>query len=226
MMNLRPLAGLTGILLLVAVLGSMATLGISNTDLANFITNSAEARAIDQKTFMEAEKSNIDIEAYRQIEIAKAQVERDRVLLEFEEQKKQAELDFEQAKVQYQIDLEQQRHRTNQRLMLEKITYYFILITSSLIVLTLWFGLIYRYKYRKSGQPVETSSIEGENIVVNDRWHNDLAWRQQKIELARNNERASRIRFNTEEDPTLQTFHRPSSADQKEIIWEDLPWVE
>lgn len=194
MLDFRPLAGLAGILLLVALLGSMATFGISNTDLANFITNSAEARALDQKTQFESEKAAIDLDTYRQVEATMAQVEQQRILVEAELQKKQAELDLETAKAQYQIELDNQRLAAEQQLKFDLTVRYTFLVIGALAVLILCGGMAYRFvklEHRQYGGKVSDKTGA---IRVDDRWHTDPEWRGRQIERARMKEREKRSR--------------------------------
>ena len=226
MLNFRPLAGLPGTLVVIALLGSMATLGVSNTDLANFITNSAEARALDQKTQAEAQKTSIELEAYRQVENAKAQAEQNRILLEFEMQKKHAELALEQSKAQYQIELEQQRYQAEQQLRWERITRYTFLIIGVLVTLVLCYGMVYRFLKSEQRQSIGYSGLQINSSVMNHRWHTDPAWKQDQIALARNRERSARANSNNKGKTSSITALGHHNNGQGNVPWKDLPRVE
>jgi len=64
-MNSTPLSGLIGIIVVVVLIGTVAGLALADTDLLNFNTSAAAARAQDQETQLQGQKATSDMELYQ-----------------------------------------------------------------------------------------------------------------------------------------------------------------
>jgi hypothetical protein len=191
MFESRPLAGLASILLLVAILSTVAAFGFSNTDLANNITRSAEARAKDEQTKIDVEKANIDLELYRQ----KVQAEQEQIRINSEMQSKEAKIMLLQMQNQYHIETEARRMQVQQILELQRISWISMLSLLTLAGLLLIIGNGYRFVRREwielNSTRHEIGTMYGGN-PMNDAWHYNPEWKQQMIYLARQREREAR----------------------------------
>jgi hypothetical protein len=226
MFESRPLAGLSSILILVAILGAVAAFGFSNTDLANSITRSAEAQAKDERTKIDAEKANIDLELYRQ----KVQAEQEQIRIDSEKQKKEAEIMLLQIQDQYQIEIEARRTQVQQRLELERIGWISLLSLLILAGLLLIIGNGYRFVRREW---IELNSTRREidtthsGIPMNDAWHYNPEWKQQMIYLARQREREARVTGKNQKVPVRSSNNLKSTYfKQKHSDNTDLPCAE
>jgi Tfp pilus assembly protein PilE len=189
----RPLAGLASIVLVVAVLGAFAAFGFSNTDLANNLTRSAEARAKDQQTKQEAERAAVDLEFYRQ----QKQSEIEKLQIDQEKQRKQAEIDLAQMQDNYLLNAEQNWIRAQQQLEFERLTRLSGL--SLLVLLALMIIFVLGQRFSKQENQKDTASTKKPAIVrktISNPWHDNPAWKRQQIENARQREQNMRITSN------------------------------
>lgn len=230
MLDFRPLAGLTGALLLVVILGVVATLGFSNTDLANFITNSAKARAQDQETKIASEKATIDLDLYRQIETEKAQAQHEQIQLDLTKQREQNRLDLLEMQELNKIELEQQRLRARQQLELERVTRYTILVVGGCTVMALSTALTYRFvRQNRTVSDTHASRIRYPNAtnkpaMAIDRWHNDPTWKQSRVLGARMRELTSRqVSKAMRENPTAVSFKRRKEDEDRKLVDHNWP---
>ena len=226
MFESRPLAGLASILLLVAILSVVAAFGFSNTDLANSITRSAEARAKDERTKIDAEKANIDLELYRQ----KVQAEQEQIKINSEKQKKEAEIMLLQIQDQYQIETEARRMQVQQSLELKRIGWISMLSLLTLAGLLLIIGNGYRFVRRELIELNSTRHEIGRTYggnPMNDAWHYNPEWKQQMIYLARQREREARATNKKQKVQVISsnnlksTYFRQKRSDNK-----DFPFAE
>lgn len=225
MFESRPLAGLASILLLVAILSAVAAFGFSNTDLANSITRSAEARAKDELTKIDAERANIDLELYRQ----KVQAEQEQIKINSEKQKKEAEILLRQIQDQYHIETEARRMQVQQRLELERISWISMLSLLTFAGLVLIIGHGYQFIRREW---IELNSTRREidtthrGTPMNDAWHYNPEWKQQMIYLARQREREARATSNKQKAQVRSNNLKLTYFRQKHSDNTDLPCAE
>jgi hypothetical protein len=220
----RPLAGLAAILLLAAVLGAFATFGFSNTDLANTITRSAEARAKDQQTKIDSEKAQVDLEVYRQ----QSQLELEKIQIDKEKQSKQAQIDLAQMQDNYQINAEQQRIRVQQQLEFERLVRLSILGGLILIALVLILGFGYRVIKHEQLRVIanEQSKAYQGKLTINP-WRDNPAWKREQIRNARQREQQTRIAANTQKVRLSRSANPNSSFSREEYKSnKDLPLAE
>ncbi len=172
MVELKPLAGLVGLVMVIAMLGGLAFLGVSNTDLANYNTSAAQARAMDQKTEQEARKAEIDLQAYQQS-----------VELQMEAEKQEMTLALQQMAAEQQQKLEHQRALDEMRVGMEMALRLGLMITGGLIMVITFGTLAYLMaRFARSHFP------EVGQMVI----HEDPELRHIVVRLARENERVKR----------------------------------
>ena len=97
----------------------------SDTDLANPISRSAEARATDVQTQALAELNKIDIANYAAVENLKTQIEQEKLAFEWEQEKAQSELDAKQRRIQAEQAIAHQRELAENEIKLRRNTTYF-----------------------------------------------------------------------------------------------------
>ena len=188
--NISPFAGLVRVIMTLVSIGVVVGLTLSQSDLTNFITNSARAQAITRQTEIEAEQAEIDLQNYRALKAAEAEVE-------------QARLQAEAAADARSLDIETQfkAQKAIQDLEIERLTgYTWLVITvtaAGLLVLCAGIGLtialsriIYSRLIAMSAPPVQANP-----------WR-DPMWRKEQIQMARHHEKLMR-------QPAEQTISVP-----------------
>lgn len=172
MIESKPFAGLVGLVMLIALLGGLAFLGISNTDMANYNTSAAQARAIDQKTEQEARKAEIDLRAYQQA-----------AEIQMEAEKQEAALVLQQVAAEQQQKLEHQRALDEMRVGMEMALRLGLMIVGGLAVVITFGALAYLIaRFARSRFP------EVSRAVI----HEDPELRHLVARLARENEQIKR----------------------------------
>lgn len=172
MIESKPFAGLVGLVMLIALLGGLAFLGISNTDMANYNTSAAQARAIDQKTEHEARKAEIDLGVYQQS-----------AELRMEAEKQEAALVLRQVAAEQQQKLEHQRALNEMRVGMEMALRLGLMIVGGLAVVMTFGALAYLIaRFARSRFP------EVSRAVI----HEDPELRHLVVRLARENEQIKR----------------------------------
>ncbi len=86
------LSGIASVVLIAALLGTVAGLAFSGTDLLNFNTSAAQARAIDHDTQIKSQKDAVDLENYKAIKVAQTEAELQKIQLGVEAHKRSLEL--------------------------------------------------------------------------------------------------------------------------------------
>ena len=89
--NVISLSGLIGIVLVVAIIAATAGWALCDSDLLNYNTSAAAARAQDQKTQEQTQRAAIDLQYYEAIQATRIQAEQEKLRLELEA--RQRELD-------------------------------------------------------------------------------------------------------------------------------------
>jgi hypothetical protein len=177
-MNSTPLSGLIGIVLVVALIGTIAGLALAGTDLLNSNTSAAAARAQDQETWAHAqhaaidlklqqakseaeiEKITSDLENYRAIQAAQAQAERDKLKLE----------------------VAAQQRELNQNLAFTRLTRFVTLAVITLATLIVSVGLAtFLVQWGRSRYWLPSTQAEAAQAAA---WHVP-AWRAERIRRAR-----------------------------------------
>ena len=97
----------------------------SDTDLANPISSSANAREKDVQTQALAELNKIDIANYSAVENLKTQIEQEKLAFEWEQEKAQSELDAKQRRIQAEQAIAHQREMAENEINLRRNTTYF-----------------------------------------------------------------------------------------------------
>ncbi len=89
--NNIPLAGLLGIVVVIAVIGAISGLALSGTDLLNFNSSAAEAHIRELEAQLQADRAAIDLQYYEAIQAARTELEKEELRLELEAQKRKLE---------------------------------------------------------------------------------------------------------------------------------------
>jgi hypothetical protein len=207
MLNMNPLAGLVGFLLVAAILGGLAFLGFSHTDLANFNISAAQARAMDKQTELNAQKSEIDMSIYKDVEQAQGEAEKEKVQLDLNTQKEQASLLLDQMKASQQQQMQKQQALDQVQIEFEHLVSYTALIIFILVAISISIGLtvlmVQFAKFRFSVKQSDSMNLSnGAHRDMTDLWHDDLNWRETQVTQARKREqavRASTIHFRNDE---------------------------
>ena len=190
-MNSAPLSGLIGIVLVVVLIGIIAGLAISGSDLLNYNTNAAAARAQDQKTQEQSQRAAVDLQYYKAIQAARTESEKEILRLELEARQHELEQ-----------NLALQRERAEQDLELARLTRYVVLAVGPLATLIVCIGLTaFLIQYGRS--LLVLAQNEAARAAL---WHAP-AWRAEQIRLAREREGAER-----ETALAQQTARRPATG--------------
>ena len=134
--NNTPLAGLVGIILVVALIAVVAGLAASGTDLLNSNTSAAAARERDLATQYKSQINAIDAEAYR----AQKEAEIEKTALDLENHKtvQAAETQAQLDKIRLQVEAHQRK--LDQDLVLARLTTYALVVSGMLTLLALGTG--------------------------------------------------------------------------------------
>ena len=198
--NNTPLAGLLGIVVVIAIIGAISGLALSETDLLNFNTSAAEARIRELEAQLQAEKAASDQELY-QAEIA-AQIEQVASDLESHKAIESARVQAEKDKIRLEVTARQ--HKLDQDLALARLTRFAALIVMTLATLIVSVGLtVFLIQYGRSRLVLAQAEATHTQAAP---WHVST-WRAEQIRRAREREVAER-----EAALGQQTTRKPGSG--------------
>lgn len=223
-MTIDIFKGLFATVLLIALISAGFGITASSTDVFNYNTSAAEARAKDQQTKIDAEKAAMDLELYRQ----QIQTETEEIRIETERQQKQAELDLARMQDNYRIEAEQQRIKVQQQLELQRLAGFSILGILTLLTITLIIGFAYRFFRRGQLRSITGNTLKTPSSKpIMDPWHDNLEWKQQQIKLARQREQETRIAANSQKIRVSRRANTNSSfTKEQHKNNKDLPLAE
>ena len=177
--NNTPLAGMLGIIVVIAMIGVISGVAISGTDLLNFNTSAAEARIQEMEAELQLEKDAIDLQYYEAIQAAQTESEKEALRLELEAQKDRLEQELAHQRAQDELDL-----------ALARPTRYVVLAVGTLTALIVSVGLaVFLIQYGRS----RLVSAQAEATHAHAAPWNVPAWRAEQIRHAREREIAERM---------------------------------
>jgi hypothetical protein len=170
-----PYNGLAKVILVLVGIGLLVGFALTNSDLTNFITNSAKAKGIEQAVEIQTQKDAIDIKNYEAIQNATTQAQKDKIA---------ADNDAYGKSVQQKLDFQNQASALE--LEMSRLFNYAKIFTT--IILTLSFSfLIILLGWR-------LSILIRAKTQMSDPWQNRNL-RKEMILLARQREQISRATF-------------------------------
>ncbi len=185
--------GLARVVLIVALLAGMGGAALAGTDLLNFNTSSAAARAQDVETQYRAQKQAIDLEGYRELVAAQTEAEKEVIRLEVGARKRELEAAYEH-----------QLRQAEQDLALERQTRRAELIALILAVLIVGSGLSYYLVQQGRSRLLEAQArVE----ATADPWR-DPSYRADRIRYARLQALAEGKAAAAEPEPAAPTARR------------------
>jgi hypothetical protein len=181
-----PFSGLVPVILVLVLIGGLATLALSGSDLTNFMTNRVKADALAQQTAAAAQKTPIDVETYRLVQTSQAQAQVDKMKADSDYYQKSLDL-----QTQYQQKLDDQNLqlnylKTTQEMQTSHITQMILTSAGAIALLLVALGIA-----------VYMVSLTLNRLLTNKKvkkagsWQ-DPAWKKQQIENSRRREQASR----------------------------------
>ena len=178
--NNTPLAGMLGIIVVIAMIGVISGVAISGTDLLNFNTSAAEARIREMEAQLETDKDAIDLQYHKAIQAARTESEEEALRLELEAQKARLEQELAHQRAQDELDL-----------ALARPTRYVVLAVGTLAVLIVSVGLaVFLIQYGRS----RLVSAQAEATHAQAAPWDVYAWRAEQIRRAREREITERMR--------------------------------
>lgn len=171
--------GLSKVILTLVIIGAVVGLVLSDSDLTNFITNSAEAEAIKNQNDLQVQKDAVDVKNYQAIQETTTQIKIDQLLAE---------------SATYQKSLEQglqfQAQKAAQDLETARFVSYAGTGAGVFVAFCIGIGFVILMiqvgRSRKVVSQAQVKKLEA--------WQ-DLAWRKQQIMISRQLERAERERL-------------------------------
>jgi hypothetical protein len=178
--NNTPLAGLLGIVVVIAMIGVVSGVAISGTDLLNFNTSAAEARILEMDAELQSKKDAIDLQYYEAIQAARTESEKEALRLELKAQKDGLEQELAHQRAQDELDL-----------ALARPTRYVVLAVGTLAALIVSVGLaVFLIQYGRS----RLVSAQAEATHAQAAPWDVYAWRAEQVRRAREREIADRMR--------------------------------
>jgi len=178
--NNTPLAGLLGIVVVIAMIGAISGVALSGTDLLNFNTSASEARIREMEAEFQSKKDAIDLQYYAAIQAAQTESEKEALRLELKAKKNMLEQELAHKRAQDELDLE-----------LARPTRYVVLAIGTLTALILSVGLaIFLIQYGRSRLVLAQAEATHAHAAPWDVY----AWRAEQIRRAREREIAERMR--------------------------------
>jgi hypothetical protein len=105
-----PYKGFATIIVILVVIGALASLAFTNSDLTNFMTNSAKADGIRQQNAVQQQIDAINTENYKTVEQAKTQAQLDQIAADTATYKKlQTALEAKTSRQQAALEVETSR---------------------------------------------------------------------------------------------------------------------
>ena len=174
--SISPFGGLVKVILALVLIGLIMGLVLTGSDLTNFITNSAKAEAIRVQTDLDAQQKQIDLENYATIQKAETQAKEERTLAETKAFERSLELDLLQKERKVALDLE-----------VATFSKYLWSGMIPLLVFCFVIGIVI-IMVQTGRSHLVVAQAQAEQI---DPWQ-DLAWRKERIRLARQQEQLKR----------------------------------
>ncbi len=196
--------GLVKVIVVLVIIGALAVLGLTQSDLTNFLANSVKADAMRQQNAIQAQKDAIDLQNYQTVQDTLTQTRIDQLLAE---------------DAAHQEALEQQLQLDAQKAVREMETARLVayLWTGAGIFLVACIGIAILLFAIKAGRS-RPGAIQAEKKPV-DPWQ-DPAWRKQQIWISRQEERA--IRGSRISTASKAKSVSPFIIEGKPITWNDL----
>lgn len=198
--NYSPYDGLSKVFLVLIVIGALAALAFTNSDLTNFITNSAKAEGIKQELAIQNLKSIFDFENYKRVEEAKTKAQLDNIETEKVTNEKLQTQKLQAQAQQVTLELEMSRLFGYGKIGIG------IFLSICLGIMMIQFGrsrLILAQAQHKQIDNQQKSTL----------------WKMQ-MELARQHERMERASFINRTQSAVDSAHYKDQGEP--ILWEDL----
>jgi hypothetical protein len=197
--------GLAKAFLVIMVVGILAGIALSNSDLTNFITNSAKAEGIRQQNAVQQQKDAVDAENYTVLQKANTQAQLDKIAADTSAYKKSQAQKLQAQAQQAALELEMSRLFDYGKIAAGMILA--ICVSAILFMLTV--------QFTRSRLVLTQTQVQVKRI---DAWQ-DPALRKQEIESARQRERMAR----TLEVRQTQTAVVPAFyPEEAPISWEEI----
>ena len=174
--NFSLFGGLAKVVLALVTIGLLMGLVLTGSDLTNFITNSAKADAIRLQTNLDAQQKQIDLENYATIQKAETQAEEERISAETKSFERSLELDLLQKEQKAALDLE-----------VSTFSKYLWAGVMPFIISCLGIGTII-FMVQAGRSRLILAQAQAKQIGP---WQ-DIAWRKERIQIARQQEQLER----------------------------------
>jgi Na+/glutamate symporter len=206
--NISPFGGLVKVILALVLIGLIMGLVLTGSDLTNFITNSAKAEAMKSQNEFEEKKNAIDLEKYESTQKAEAQAEEERILAETDALERSLELDLLLKERKVALDLE-----------VATFSKYLWSGMIPLLVFCFVIGIVI-FMVQAGRSRLILAQAQVKQI---DPWQ-DLAWRKERIQIARQQEQLTRQTlahiantFSPEEAPIPWDIHKEKHVKSENV---------
>jgi hypothetical protein len=193
--NGSPFSGLVSLVLVLVIIGAVAALALSESDLTNFLTNSAKADAIREQNRIQAQKDAIELKNYEALQEIETNLQKEKILADTAAYKRNIEQQLLFQQQQNQQNLELQFQRSNQDLEVSRLTRYVLLGAGVLTMLFISMGLSIFFIQLGRSRVIAVQSVS----TLPSRWQ-DPEWRKKQIASARQREIIARKSPTTHED--------------------------
>jgi hypothetical protein len=188
--------GLAAVILTLVIIGAVSGLALSNSDLANPITNAVEAEGIKNQNDFQAGKSAIDLEDYKEVQDTKTQITIDKLWFELEQ------------------GLRFQAQKDAQDLEVARLASHFMMGAGVFMAFCFGIGIVVYLTQAGRNRLLLAQS----QVRQADPWQ-DLLWRKQQVKSSRKRERTMREKLTS----STSNVKVPAFYPEDELIlWEDF----
>lgn len=185
--NNSPFAGLVPVILVLVLIGALAALALSGSDLTNFMTNRVKAQALAQQNAISEQKASIDLKNYQALQDSQAQAQINKTVADSAAYQQSLIIQTQHQQQLATQNLQLAALKAAQEMQTTHLIKIILSIAGALAVLLIGMGLtFYLIQLGRSHLMAEKMAKK------NDPWH-DLSWRKQQIEISRRQEHLERI---------------------------------
>ncbi len=200
--NISPFSGLVSVIIVLVLIGAVSALALCESDLTNFLTNSAKADGIKEQNKIKAQKDALELKNYEALQEIELNLQKEKILADSAAYQRQIEQQLLFQQQQNQKNLELQSQKSTQELEISRLTALGFAGAGIVAIICISMGLAIFLIQLGRSRVITVQS----NLKLSSKWK-DPDWRKKQIALARQRELFNRIgqttheKENTDEEP-------------------------
>jgi len=182
--NSSPFSGLVRVIIVLVLIGALAALALTGSDLTNFMANRAKAQAMSQQNEIEAEKAKIDLQNYQTLQAIQVQAQIDKAQADSAAYQRSLEQQMLYEKQLAEQSLQMEGQKATQAMENARIIKIALGIGAAVLAFLVGLGVCIYFILLGRSRLIAVKA----NARV-DPWK-DLVWRKQMVAISRERSRA------------------------------------